>query len=1217
MTNRNRTRAAAWAVASICTLLSAAAGAEQAAPQTIENPSLRVTVDPQAGTLDVLDKASGQRWFSAHARKPGGEPRFRSLTRTGEALSLEADFGWTDKQPTTVRVTLRLAGLAGDLAVEADMADRNAAIKPFVFLDPLVTDSAAAALVVADYSNGHLYPANTNKPARAYFALSRMDMPWIGVCDTARGTGYMILVETSDDGSLDCPSFKAAGRDFAAPQIHWGPSKGTFAYPRKLIYHFAPRGGYVALAKRYRAYALQQGLIVPLAEKVKKNPNLARLFGAPDVWGDASLRFAREAKAAGVDKMLIHGRAAPDEMKAINDLGYLTSEYDNYTDVTPLATTATPDSSHDRIPESVALKADGQRMTAWLTFDKKLQYMKRCPALWTDTAKRVVPKLLGTHPYLGRFVDVTTAEDLYECYDPNHPLTRGQKRQCGVDLLAFMRSQNLVVGGEHGTWWGVPQQDYIEGMMSGGYASWPAGHLLHPKTKADAFTGPWGDGYGPWSNYEKWGIGHATRVPLWELVFHDCVVSTWYWGDASDFLLQAAPEVTPKKDAFNILYGTIPLLWANAEGSWPTHRDVFLRTYRNTCKLHEAVACAELLSHEWLTPDRAVQRTRFSDGTEVVVNFGEQPVDATVGHASYRLPQNGWAAKGPKIEQSLALEGGRAVTTIRAPGYLFSDASGATLTLRRAGDERVLVQLGAAPSPAALPLASFAPGWSAATTRLYQLNADGERVKLLEASQVAGAFQVGPFPEALALEAVCGAQAAQPDLIVDGLSLGPAQPKPGETLTVTVTVRNAGGAAADDVEVACYADRAQPGRKLAAQRVSLRAAGHSGLFGKDVRALTFRLDPAAIDGHRELIVAANSDGRVKELCAANNRASRTVDVPADYAARWQHRRTLAVEAGPLAREDEPVVLPSELPSTADPASVRLVECGAEGRLLSPVPAQLDTLADKSELCLLLAGHTPAGAVRRFAVFWNDRAPDGQPGRVLSTCSGLWRPEDSAAEGETYRVRLCNGVLTDLAARSNGQADAPFISKLMVSSKETGWTDEPGAVERCDVRASGPVRAVVALRKALNAGYAYEKTYAFYPRRIDVLASINKPLSQLSRAYYAQPGQYADNAGTRATVDGHGDDEGVLGKNPKPLWYAVYAERWAHACIALSPFRGLAYWDAGGSWGGIGLDTGSRENVRMSYVVHPGAQDAAFAEADYRQLAAPPSARWERGPEDQR
>ena len=69
----------------------------------------------------------------------------------------------------------------------------------------------------------------------------------------------------------------------------------TVNHSGEIEVHFSPRGGYVALAKRYRAYAAEHGLIVTLAEKLKKNPNLQRLFGAPDVWGDAGLRFAQEA----------------------------------------------------------------------------------------------------------------------------------------------------------------------------------------------------------------------------------------------------------------------------------------------------------------------------------------------------------------------------------------------------------------------------------------------------------------------------------------------------------------------------------------------------------------------------------------------------------------------------------------------------------------------------------------------------------------------------------------------------------------------------------------------------------------------------------------------------------------------------------------------------------------------------------------------------------
>lgn len=670
----------------IVAIVSVAAGVRAAdAPVTLEqdqgvlqNEHLRVSVDVKTGTLTVDDKAAGHTWRQPAKDAKSARPlsNVRKVEGGAPGIVFDAGFGWNraEKKPWMLQVKLTLAPGSRDLHVEADMAARQTEIENVAFLDPLVLDTPGAAAVVADYSSGHLYPLTQKPVAERWFSVSRLDMPWIGVCDLDKGFGYAILVETTDDAFLQLRKLKMGDRELAAPVLGWTPSKKQFAYPRRAIYHFTAKGGYVALAKRYRAYAKEHGLVVPFAEKLKKNPNLDRLFGAPDVWGDASLRFAREAKAAGVEKMIIHGRSSPADMKAINELGYLTSEYDNYTDVTPVEKGKDVDALHDHLPDAAVLKADGQRMTAWLTFDKKTQFMKRCPALWMPAAEKVVSKALSTHPYLGRFIDVTTAEDLYECYDPKHPLTRADKRACGEKLLAYVRSRGLVTGGEHGIWWSVPHLDYIEGMMSGGSYSWPAGHLIHPKTKDQEFTSPWGEKLGKWEAYAKWGIGHENRVPLWDLVFHDCVVSTWYWGDSSDFLLDAAPEITPKKDAFNVLYGTIPILWANREGSWRKDRSVFLRTYRNTGKLHEAIAGAEMLDHEFLTPDRAVQRTRFSDGTEVVVNFGAKAYSAEVGGKRYELPQNGFAVKGPKIEQSLALVGGRPVTTIRTPSFQYSDA---------------------------------------------------------------------------------------------------------------------------------------------------------------------------------------------------------------------------------------------------------------------------------------------------------------------------------------------------------------------------------------------------------------------------------------------------------------------------------------------------------------------------------------------------------------
>lgn len=633
----------------------------------LENAKLRVSVDPDAGSVTVLDKTAGRTWAPAGLRVA----KYREATAIAQGVSLMFDH-WAKKDvkvPLMFRLTLPSDGAA--LVVEIDAKDRTVEIGAVTPLDPLVLDSAKGVLVVPDYSNGHLYPLDQQPFPRGSFSGSRLDMPWLGLCDMASGASYAVILETSDDMQVHMRKVRAGQREVQVPLLMCQPCKKQLSYTRRWSYHFFAKGGYVAMAKCYRQFADRQGLIVPFAEKVKKNPNLAKLFGAPDVWGGAGLKFAREAKAAGVEKMLLQGRFKAEEMKEINALGYITSEYDNYTDALPVEQSKDKqiDSSHDRIPEHIVQRADGERMTAWLTWDKKKQYMKRCPALWVETAKQVVPKVLEKYPYLGRFIDVTTAEDLYECYDPKHPLTKAQKRQCGIDLLSYVRGQNLVMGGEHGIWWAVPQLDYVEGMMSGGYASWPAGHLLRPKSKSEEFIGTNGRKLPSWDDYARWGIGHEHRAPLWELVFHDCIVTTWYWGDASDFLLTAAPEITPKKDAFNVLYGSMPMMWANKEGSWTTNREAFLRTYRNTCKFHEAIAGVEMTGHEFVTPDRAVQRTTFADGTVAVVNFGSSPYRATVGGQTYELPQNGFVARGPKGEQSLALVGGKAVTKIHFGAY--------------------------------------------------------------------------------------------------------------------------------------------------------------------------------------------------------------------------------------------------------------------------------------------------------------------------------------------------------------------------------------------------------------------------------------------------------------------------------------------------------------------------------------------------------------------
>jgi hypothetical protein len=118
----------------------------------------------------------------------------------------------------------------------------------------------------------------------------------------------------------------------------------------------------------------------------------------------------------------------------------------------------------------------------------------------------------------------------------------------------------------------------------------------------------------------KFQLGHEYRLPLWELVYHDCVVAQWYWGDYNNKL----PMLWDKRDLFNLLYATPPMFMFNRD-FWKKNKGRFVQSYRNTCPTVREVGYSEMTDHRFLTADRSVQQTAFANGTRVTVNFGDRP----------------------------------------------------------------------------------------------------------------------------------------------------------------------------------------------------------------------------------------------------------------------------------------------------------------------------------------------------------------------------------------------------------------------------------------------------------------------------------------------------------------------------------------------------------------------------------------------------------------
>ena len=1087
-------------------------------------------------------------------------------------------------------LTLYLPKDAAQLRVEVDMADRAAKIPELKLLPPLPSASDDGVLLFAPYNDGMAVPVTLTSWRRRRFSLCG-DQSWVGLVDGAKG--YTIIAETPFDLMARLESVEQRGRRTLAPQVSCSPSKGEFRYARRLRYCFVHTGGIVAAAKQYRQFAKETGFLKTLKEKMKKKPELAKLAGAPDVWRNLGLAWCREAKAAGMDRAIVNGPSSFEHMEAIKALGYLISVYDNYEDCIE---DGKPSRYTDvKIPDDCPLLANGQRRKGWLTFDKKKQFMKRCSVKQLEVAKRWVPKDLEKYPYNARFIDVTTATGLRECYDPNHPCTREVDCEAKRALARYMGDElNLVLGGEHGRFWGADIFDYWEGMQSGGFYSWPAGHVgkALPEKREDIGQ-----------DYLNYGLGQRVRVPLWELVFGDCVVSTWYWGDSTGHLYNVAPELAAKKDAFNILYATVPLYWNDRPFgfTWkkPELRARMMESYRNTCKLHEVIGFEEMTNFEYLTRNKDVQRTTFEDGTVVTVNFGEQPFDVKDGAETYRLPQFGFHAKGPRIFQYKAIIDGRPVTEIRKAKYISGDGGGkerdfaavrtdGRVTLRQRADG-LIINVEQAKAPVVLRLAQCVDNWSDQYVRLLELDSVGDVVRDLPMDKKGDVLTLrgdGIY------RVVYGSAGAKPDLTLerDAVTLDPAQPKQGDRVTVRVKVRNA-GSPAKAAKIALYLDQVAAPARIGARSIDV---GY-----RQVQTAAFTLETADLDGPHVFIAVADPDNAFDEVAENDNRVDQPATIAPDWK-RWPHRLTLAVTSD-VALPDWPVSASVDLRAQLkgaplDAASVRVAEMNAQGQPAAATTCQWEPAdAGKGQVWWIMPGATKANATRRFMMLFAPKAA----ARFRAQAGGWWNAETKEVTTPNYSIPFVDGAIRGLTLRHPGAPKRSVLNDLVTSGPDTGWRERTGEVTRMEVPAAGPVRCVVEVDKNLAKDYRYTKRYEFFAHHFIVTTQVNKHLCY-TRAFYRAEGEYLDDKGHRTQVDGKGDGEGVAGKNPNPQWYQYTSDGWAHSCVAITAFSNISYWDG---FGQIGFTGAKTLPCRVGYVMHPGAPSKRFGADDARRLKA--------------
>lgn len=593
----------------------------------LSDANLLVQFDDQTALFSVTDKRCNKVWEQAPLKEPFQVVKTEQKENTlnvmlSGIISLEAKITLTENSAIEITLTANEKDVFDELTFPSAFKTPD---KNYYLLE---TDGEGLLLPVDDQN----YPLGNGV---TYFCGGGLSMAWMGVTDRKFESGYMAILETPYDAALRTK--RENGLITFSPV--WLSSMEKFGYSRKITYHFFDQGGYVAQAKTYRDYIWKKNQVITLKEKQKRFPAMEKMLGGVQiyVWDKArEVEFAEELKASGIEKALFLWDANHTPYPEIGydtklkELGFATGGYELFTDLKMKDTVfyVTDPKGPLRFAHAVypgkfnqlaARKSDGK------TYFNQFGHTT-CPVAIRPEIYRKVEAKLKEYPHETLFLDVYLANGLFECYSKDHPLTRQQFVEAVIKNFQIIEDKyHLYLGGEWGAEFANAHVAYVHGMMTLQRTWWGSGI---EKKGTIYYTGDWESNSRPTQmvgtrvandTYLKYSINEYTRVPLYDLVYHDAVVTSWRWEDANHH----CPEIWWKKDLFNMLYGSAPL-WNLDRERWEAYKYTFIDSYKKVCPWLQQIATDELVSHRFVTEDHKVQESVFSSGKKIVVNFGDE-----------------------------------------------------------------------------------------------------------------------------------------------------------------------------------------------------------------------------------------------------------------------------------------------------------------------------------------------------------------------------------------------------------------------------------------------------------------------------------------------------------------------------------------------------------------------------------------------------------------
>ncbi len=452
-------------------------------------------------------------------------------------------------------------------------------------------------------------------------------MPWFG--QVRAGIGYIAIAETPWNGGI---RVEHDGPGATSVEPWWEASLGRMEYRRILRYTFCKDSDYNTLAKIYRQYVFENGLAATLAEKAVRLPSVRNLIGCSFVHcgikthvnpkssffdpadpekNNRLTTFAKRQEEIlayydlGIRRLYLHldGWAEPGYDNRHPDYGPACEEAGGWAGMKALASALQEkgflfgihDQYRDYYQEAPSYDADYAVQFPDGTHPEHARWAGGpqsylCASQAPYYVRRNFNELLQHVQLDGAYLDVFTCNEADECANPRHRMSRRDGYEFRKKCFDWLIACGILPSSEEVSDWSMQSLVFCH------YAPY-AFQMEAPDARRQ-----------------------GVPVPLFNLVYHDCVIIPWMMdrhGD-EDYMLYA------------LLNGGAPYLrrdpaYVGIDGAFagdqvPVEEQV--QRSLTVSRLHEKVAMCEMVSHRFLDEGYRIQETVFSDGTVVRIDTG-------------------------------------------------------------------------------------------------------------------------------------------------------------------------------------------------------------------------------------------------------------------------------------------------------------------------------------------------------------------------------------------------------------------------------------------------------------------------------------------------------------------------------------------------------------------------------------------------------------------